>query len=180
MSRKNSNDTIGNRNRDLPASSAVPQPTALRRTQFRESTCALCCGQSDNETGFILVFQISPFIILPPVSQNNISFVYDRRCVTLQLAEFLKTRQTTHGKHVEARSSLNHFCCGKAMSVAYSECLVVALDNQYAKAHATYFHPWPVSLYNIFSPYVKNGRIFGEKKVTEHKMCVLIFSKIFV
>ena len=27
---KNSNDTIGNRNRDLPACSAVPQPTAPR------------------------------------------------------------------------------------------------------------------------------------------------------
>jgi hypothetical protein len=28
MSMKNLNDTIGNRSRDLPASSAVPQPTA--------------------------------------------------------------------------------------------------------------------------------------------------------
>jgi hypothetical protein len=28
---KNSNDTIGNRTRDLSACSAVPQPTALRR-----------------------------------------------------------------------------------------------------------------------------------------------------
>jgi hypothetical protein len=28
---KNSNDTIGNRNRDLPTCSAVPQPTALPR-----------------------------------------------------------------------------------------------------------------------------------------------------
>jgi hypothetical protein len=28
---KNSNDTIGNRTRDLPARSAVPQPTALPR-----------------------------------------------------------------------------------------------------------------------------------------------------
>jgi len=28
---KNSNDTIGNRTRDLPACSAVPQPTALPR-----------------------------------------------------------------------------------------------------------------------------------------------------
>jgi len=28
MSMKNSNDTIGNRSRDLPACSAVPQPTA--------------------------------------------------------------------------------------------------------------------------------------------------------
>jgi len=29
---KNSNDTIGNRNRDLPTCSAVPQPHAPRRT----------------------------------------------------------------------------------------------------------------------------------------------------
>ena len=29
---KNSNDTIGNRTHDLPTCSAVPQPTALRRT----------------------------------------------------------------------------------------------------------------------------------------------------
>ena len=28
---KNSNDTIGNRTRDLPTGSAVPQPTALPR-----------------------------------------------------------------------------------------------------------------------------------------------------
>jgi hypothetical protein len=31
MSIKNSNDTIGNRTRDLPACSAVPQPTAPPR-----------------------------------------------------------------------------------------------------------------------------------------------------
>jgi hypothetical protein len=31
MSMKNSSDTIGNRNRDLPASSIVPQPTAPPR-----------------------------------------------------------------------------------------------------------------------------------------------------
>ena len=31
MSMKNSSDTIGNRTRDLPTCSAVPQPTALRR-----------------------------------------------------------------------------------------------------------------------------------------------------
>jgi hypothetical protein len=31
MSIKNSNDTIGNRNRDLPAYSAVPQPTTPPR-----------------------------------------------------------------------------------------------------------------------------------------------------
>jgi hypothetical protein len=31
MSKKNSNDTIGNRTRDLPGDSAVPQTTALPR-----------------------------------------------------------------------------------------------------------------------------------------------------
>ena len=35
MSIKNSNDTIGNRNRDLPACSAVPQPTAPPRAPTR-------------------------------------------------------------------------------------------------------------------------------------------------
>jgi len=32
MSMKNANDTIGNRTRDLPGCSAVPQPTAPPRT----------------------------------------------------------------------------------------------------------------------------------------------------
>ena len=31
---KNSSDTIGNRTRDLPTCSAVPQPTALRRAPY--------------------------------------------------------------------------------------------------------------------------------------------------
>ena len=34
MSMKNSNDTIGNRTRDLPACSAVPQPTAPPRAPY--------------------------------------------------------------------------------------------------------------------------------------------------
>ena len=37
---------------------------------------------------------------------------------------------------------------------------------------------WPVRVYNIFH-YLMNGAIF-EKKVTEHKICVLIFSTTFV
>ena len=36
---------------------------------------------------------------------------------------------------------------------------------------------WPAPLYNIFPHYLINGDVF-EKKVTEHKMCVLIFSNI--
>ena len=37
MSLKNSSDTIGNRTRDLPPCSAVPQPTAPPRAPFKES-----------------------------------------------------------------------------------------------------------------------------------------------
>ena len=36
MSMKNSNDTFGNRTRDLPACSAVPQQTALPRTPYND------------------------------------------------------------------------------------------------------------------------------------------------
>jgi hypothetical protein len=39
-----------------------------------------------------------------------------------------------------------------------------------------YCYPWPVRIYNIFPHYLINGTIV-EKKVIEHKTCVLIFSK---
>jgi len=47
-------------------------------------------------------------------------------------------------------------------------------------AHAPYCHPLPAPLYNMFPHYLINGRIFDKKNVTDHKMCVLIFSTNFV
>lgn len=44
--------------------------------------------------------------------------------------------------------------------------------------HVPRCHLWPVQLYSIFSHYLTNGKIF-DKKVTEHKMCVLIESTTF-
>jgi hypothetical protein len=41
---KNSDDTIGNRTRDLPACSAVPQPTEPPRAPFHISTSQLNFG----------------------------------------------------------------------------------------------------------------------------------------
>ena len=38
MPMKNCNDTVGNRNRDLPASSTVPQPTAPPRAPYLKET----------------------------------------------------------------------------------------------------------------------------------------------
>ena len=47
MSMKNSNDTIGNRTRDLPACSAVPQPTAPPRSpEIPQKKCEKKRGQS--------------------------------------------------------------------------------------------------------------------------------------
>jgi len=37
MKKKKSNDTIGNRTRDLPVCSAVPQPTALQRAPDKKN-----------------------------------------------------------------------------------------------------------------------------------------------
>jgi len=45
MSMKNSNDTIGNRTRDLPACSAVPQPTAPPRAPYTLSLLYLIITQ---------------------------------------------------------------------------------------------------------------------------------------
>jgi len=38
-----------------------------------------------------------------------------------------------------------------------------------------YCHLWPVRLYSIFPYYLINGTFFGNK-ITEHKICALIFS----
>ena len=45
-------------------------------------------------------------------------------------------------------------------------------------AHVPYFHLRPVQLYNIFGHYLINSTIFGGKKYTERKICVLIFVQI--
>ena len=45
-------------------------------------------------------------------------------------------------------------------------------------ARVLYCHLRPVQLYKIFAHYLTNGTT-SEKKVVEHKMCVLIFSRTF-
>jgi hypothetical protein len=41
-------------------------------------------------------------------------------------------RQCTYKRNIKARSC-NDFCCGKAISITYSECVPVALIMQHAK-----------------------------------------------
>ena len=57
---------------------------------------------------------------------------------------------------------------------------ICSLSYPAHKAHAPYCHLWPVQLYDILPHYLINDTVSGEKKVIEHKMCVLIVSTIFV
>ena len=60
--------------------------------------------------------------------------------------------------------------------------LSVCLQTRFSgvqSARTVCHHLWPVQLYNICPHYLTNGRIFV-KNVTDHKVCVLIFSINFV
>ena len=56
---------------------------------------------------------------------------------------------------------------------------ICSLNYPVCNAHTPYCHLWPAPLYNVFPHFFLNGTTFGKKKVTEHKMCVLIFSTSF-
>jgi hypothetical protein len=51
-----------------------------------------------------------------------------------RLSLYSRERKCTHKRYIEARSS-NHCCCGKAISIVYSECVSVALVTEHAQYH---------------------------------------------
>jgi hypothetical protein len=76
--------------------------------------------------------------------------------------------------------SRNRHCSGKAIGTKYSLCVSVALVIQHAKRMRRIILPCvarPALPY--FSTLFHKRRDFWEK-VTEHKMCVLIFSTNFI
>jgi len=99
-------------------------------------------------------------------------------------------------RNTEARS-FNHCCSRKAMSIAYSECVFVALVAR----HSQHMRPitWSsvVWLDHIFPHYLIKSAIFEKKNIyiyiyiyiyiciythtyIEHKMCISIFATTFV
>ena len=76
-------------------------------------------------------------------------------------------------RNTKARSC-NHCCSGKAVIITHSECVTVALGLQHAMGMRHIVICGPVLFYNIFPYYLLSGKIL-EKKIIEHKMCVLIF-----
>jgi len=83
------------------------------------------------------------------------------------------TRQVTYVQCKFEACSCNH--CSGAISIT---CEYVCSFGYLARnARAPNCHLWPSRLCNIFLHYLINGTIF-EKKVTEHKTCVLILYTI--
>jgi hypothetical protein len=99
------------------------------------------------------------------------------------VTRFVKWNKPCNVRIVEGRSC-DHCCSGKAISMAYSECVFVcvcvflAFCIQHAM-RVSHSRPWPVRLHSNFPHYLTKGTIFEEKN-SEYKTCVLIYSTTFI
>jgi hypothetical protein len=96
------------------------------------------------------------------------------------LPKFHRTRDTVNVEHSTEARSHNHCCRGKAVSIACSGCVSVALVMQHAERMR---HIIVSSVACLAVPYfstLSHKRHDFREKVVEHKMCVLVSSTAFV
>ena len=77
--------------------------------------------------------------------------------------------------------SYSHCFTGQAVIITYSECVSVCVSFRYPACcvQSPCCHLRPAPVYNIF-PTLSHKRYDFQENVTEHKMCVMIFSTTFV
>jgi len=84
----NSSDTIGNRTRDMPACSSMPQPTALPHTHFYVGTLKIpnagYSAPTENTGHFTNAFLIPVKPLKPPWYLLKGAEVYDLTCPLAQ------------------------------------------------------------------------------------------------
>ena len=91
-----------------------------------------------------------------------------------QISEYDKTVAYIY-RNIQALSC-NHCCCEKAVIITYSERVLLNLDIQHAM-RMSHILTFPALQY---FPTLSHKWYDFQKNFIEHKMCVLIFPKIFV
>jgi len=110
-----------------------------------------------------------------PIPLSDIVLCLCWRYELTRKAMYLKLNMEAHsGKRCRSGKAINR-------PITYSECVFVALGISMQTAWAvSYCHLWPVWLYHILPHYTRHDFLKEKKKVSEHKMCVLISSTSFI